>query len=72
MRGVRRKTWGRFAQVGRNIGGKPCKKVPICRHVRQIEPVSPIQCLVLKDQVDQLIAGLRRRDSLQQVAEHFV
>jgi hypothetical protein len=25
MRGFRRKTWGRFAQVGRNIGGKPSK-----------------------------------------------
>jgi len=42
MRDVRRKTWGRFARVGRNIGGKPCQKVSICRHVRRIEPVSPI------------------------------
>ncbi len=39
---VRRKTWGRFTQVGRNLGGKPCKKMPFCRDVRRIEPVSPI------------------------------
>jgi hypothetical protein len=33
---------GRFAQVGRNLGGKSCQKVPFCRDVRRIEPVSPI------------------------------
>jgi len=42
MRGVRRKPGNVSLRFGRNIGGKPCHKVPICRHVRQIEPVSPI------------------------------